>query len=156
VRQLAIRTPDAGFLDRDTVSFLTVSETQQILGDVRHKFLPVMDAKIENWRLNYDSDRETPDAYFEPFKSALSEFAKALASDASAVTLIQKGMIAVDEAIEELYSDGPGEQNHGDYGYRGASMPPGGDSRSIFDDVDATVVPARWDTAAKKPNDPMG
>jgi hypothetical protein len=31
-----------------------------------------------------------------------------------------------------------------------------GDSRSIFDDVDATVVPARWDTAAKKPNDPMG
>jgi hypothetical protein len=35
VRQPAVRTPDAGFLNRDTVSFLTTTEIKEILGDVR-------------------------------------------------------------------------------------------------------------------------
>jgi hypothetical protein len=101
VRELAVRTPDAGFLNRGTVSFLTEAEIEGILGDVREKLLPFIDVEIDGWKDNY-SPRESPSDYFEPLKSALSEFATALAHDAAAVALIEKGIAAVDEAIVEL------------------------------------------------------
>jgi hypothetical protein len=105
VRELAVRTPDAGFLDRDTVSFLTEAEIEDILGDVREKLLPFIDVEIDVWKYNY-SPRERPSDYFEPLKSALSAFATALAHDAAAVALIEKGIAAVDEAIVELDAQG--------------------------------------------------
>ncbi len=101
VRVLAVRTPDAGFLDRHTVSFLTVHDIEEILGDVRRELLPFIDTEIDTWTANY-SPSEAPGDYFGPLKSALSEFATALADDAEAVALIEKGIVAVNQAIVEL------------------------------------------------------
>jgi hypothetical protein len=41
IRQLAVQTPDDGFLDRDIVSFLTEGEIEEILSDIRYKLLPL-------------------------------------------------------------------------------------------------------------------
>ncbi len=101
VRELAVRTPDAGFLHRGTVSFLTNAEIEEILGDVREKLLPLIDIEIGVWEDNY-SPRESASDYFEPLRSALTDFATALANDTKAVALIEKGVAAVDEAITEL------------------------------------------------------
>jgi hypothetical protein len=136
VRELAVRTPDAGFLDRGTVSFLTQGEIEEILGDVRQKLLPLIGVEIDGWKDNY-SPRETPGDYFEPLKGALSAFATALAHDAESVALIEKGVVAVDEAIAELDSRGSDEPDQRDYYHHGSRGPSGPDSRSIFDDVDA-------------------
>ena len=58
-------------------------------------------------RCNY-SPRETPSDHSELPKSALSEFATALAHDAGAVALVEKGVAAVDAAIVELDTRGGG------------------------------------------------
>ncbi len=101
VRELAVSTPDAGFLDRDTVSFLTDAEVQQILDDLRTKLLPSIGNEVSNWKYNF-SGGESPSDYFALFKSALEEFSKALADDALAVADIELGLREIDEAISEL------------------------------------------------------
>ena len=136
VRELAVQTPDAGFLRRGIVSFLTDAEIEEILGDVREKLLPFIDVEIDVWKDNC-SRRESPSGYFEPLRSALSEFATALAHDTEAVALIEKGIAAIDEAIAELDRRASDEPDYDDdYYHRSSRGPSGPDSRSIFDDVD--------------------
>jgi hypothetical protein len=133
VRECAVRTPDAGFLDRRTVSFLTNSETEEILNEVREKFLPLIDVEIDGWKDNY-SHGDASD-YFEPLKSALDQFATALAHDVEAIASIEKGRTLIDKVIVELESLGSEEPDYSGY-YPKSSGPSGTDSRSIFDDVD--------------------
>jgi cell fate (sporulation/competence/biofilm development) regulator YlbF (YheA/YmcA/DUF963 family) len=74
--------------------------------------------------------------YFRLFDRALVKFGAALAEDEEASALIEQGLVAIREAIEELESDGPREPDHDEYRHlatTGLSEP---DSRSIFDDVD--------------------
>jgi hypothetical protein len=135
VRELAVFTPDAGFLDGETVSFLNDSEIQEILDDVRTKLVPRIEAEVSNWKDNFSRD-ESPSDYFFQFKSALEKFSKALAHDAFAVAEIEDGLHAIEEAISELGGDEDDESSHQEYYDRGGSSVYGPDSRSIFDDVD--------------------
>jgi hypothetical protein len=135
VRDLAILTPDAGFLDPDTVSFLADHEVQEILDDVRTKLLPSLDDEIRNWKSNY-SARESPEDYFSPFELALEEFAKTLANDATAVVRINRGIESINDAIAEMGGEERDDYDYGGYHARAQSGPSGSDQRSIFDDVD--------------------
>lgn len=135
VRKLAIQTPDAGFLDRRIISFLTQEEIEDILADFRDQLLPFVDIEIENWKDNYSS-RETPGDYFEPFRSALSEFKTAMADDLDVVSRVESALAAVDEAITTLDTRGSEEPDYGDYYNRSSGEVATPSSRSIFDDVD--------------------
>ncbi|MCC8955019.1 hypothetical protein H8B02_16700 [Bradyrhizobium sp. Pear77] len=135
VRKLAIQTPDAGFLDRRIVSFLTEEEIQQILADFRDHTLPFIDIEVENWKDNYSS-RETPGDYFEPLRSALAEFRIAMADDIDVASRIESALAYVDEAISALDTRGSDEPEHGDYYNRSSENVTNPSSRSIFDDVD--------------------
>ena len=135
IRELAVRTPDAGFLNRDIVSFLTEPEIDGILGDVREHFLPLLEGEIDIWKDNY-SPREDPSDYFASLRTALNDFAAALSHDAEAVATIEQGLATIAEAIEDLDSQGPQEPDRSDYYQRDRSGPVGTESRSIFDDVD--------------------
>jgi len=135
IRYFAVTTPDAGFLDHDTVSFLTEAEVQETLNDVRAKLLPSIDSEISNWKSNY-MGRESPSEYFATFQSTLEEFSKAFANEASMVEFIEDGLSKIDEAIAEL---GEEEHDHSNYRthYSGSqSGPSTSNLRSIFDDVD--------------------
>lgn len=135
VRELALNTPDAGFLDRRTVSFLKDDEVKEILREVHVRLLPRLDMEVENWKENYTIG-DTPSDYFEPLKGALSEFSAALSHDSEAVALIDEGIAVIDEAIAELDSQVQEEPDDYDYYYHSSNSPDGPDSRSIFDDVD--------------------
>jgi hypothetical protein len=135
VRELAVQTPDAGFLDSNTVSFLTEDEIEEILCDIREALLHNMRREIESWKQNF-SDSESPSDYFEPFRTALSKFATVLAYDSQTIALINEGLSAIDEAVAELDSQDAPEPEYGDYYHRGTAASPGFTSRSIFDDVD--------------------
>jgi hypothetical protein len=135
VRELAVRTPDAGFLDRETVSFLTGLEVQEILEDVRTKLLPVLSNEVDNWSDNYDPT-ESPSDYFRSLKSALNAFADALDGDIDALVQIQSGLDAIDEVIAQRDGEGRESPDHGEYYHRATSGPSGLDYRSIFEDVD--------------------
>jgi hypothetical protein len=135
VRRLAVSTPDAGFLDRKTVSFLTEEEIASVLNEVREELLPTLSLEVANWKDNY-SPPDSPTDHFDPFNSALSAFAKAFERDHDAVRMIETGQRAIADAVAELETEGVEEPDHGEYYHRSSSGPSISDSRSIFDDVD--------------------
>lgn len=135
VRELAVETPDAGFLEKNTISFLTAEEIEGIVDEVRVTLLPRIRLEVEIWQENY-SGGDDPQEFFEPLKGALSDFALALKHDEEALILIEEGNEAIDEAVAELSAWLPPEPDHEDYFRRGESVAPNTTSRSIFDDVD--------------------
>ena len=135
VRKLAVQTPDAGFLNRNIVSFLTNVEIEETLSEVREKLLPNIDVEIDVWKDNYSHEDSSSD-YFEPLRGALSAFSAALAHDPAAVALIREGVAAVDKAAAEFDLRSSEDSDHGEYYRRESDGPSRADSRSIFDDVD--------------------
>jgi hypothetical protein len=117
------------------VSFLTEDDVKSILNDVREELLPNLSFEVANWKDNY-SPRDTPASHFEPFHSALSDYAKAFEGDAEALYLIAGGQSAIAEATADLDTAEVEEPDHDEYYHRRSSGPPISDSRSIFDDVD--------------------
>jgi hypothetical protein len=136
VRDLAVSTPDSGFLDSNTVGFLTTDERAAILEHVRSSLLTDLDRHIDHWRDNFSTD-EDAEEYFSTLKSALQEYDTALEFDPIAPGLIAGGMSRIDEVIEELQADTPPTPDRSDSFFDSnprADGPKG--SRSIFDDVD--------------------
>jgi hypothetical protein len=135
VRKLAVRTPDAGFLDRDIVSFLTDTEVQEILEDVRLRLLPNLETEVQSWDDNYDAS-ESPSDHFRMLKTALEAFADQLDDDIDARVQIQNGLDAIEQAIAQRESEVREAVDHGEYYARSDAGSIGSDSRSIFEDVD--------------------
>lgn len=137
IRELAVETPDAGFLREGVRDLLTPEEIASILEDVRAKLLPDLTSVISTWRSKYNESRnEDPENHFDELVSALKEFGEELADDSDAVAQIQSALADINEVIEELRSEQPQEPDSDDF--RGQSSGEGGDadSRSVFDDVD--------------------
>jgi hypothetical protein len=134
IRDLAVDTPDAGFLREEIRELHTPAEVEATLEDVRLKLLPNLAATIENWRDNYYHNKEEPESYFEPLVSALKEFQKELAVHTESAKQIESALADIKETIWDLVAEAP-EPDYDD-DYRGRSSGSDDDSRSIFDDVD--------------------
>ena len=136
LRDLAVRTPDAGFLDSATVGFLTTEERAEILEHVRSTLLTDLDQHVDNWRDNF-SNNEDPKDYFDTLKSALREYDTAFVADPVASDYIAAGLAKIDEVIGELQADTPPSPDRGDpFPDSHATRDGPKSSRSIFDDVD--------------------
>ncbi|HEY8126393.1 MAG TPA: hypothetical protein VIF88_13355 [Methylocystis sp.] len=135
VRELAVSTPDAGFLKASIIGFLSEAEIAEILLHVREELLPNLGREISVWRDNY-SDSEDPEDYFSHFKTALMDYAEALDDDPLAQARIEEGISEIDEAIEKLRSDVSDEGEPDEYYRDKHNAPRALDARSIFDDVD--------------------
>jgi hypothetical protein len=72
IRDLAVSTPDAGFLRPDTVRFITADERASILDHVRTTLLPDLDRCIDHWRDNHNSE-EDPEESFSHLRIALND-----------------------------------------------------------------------------------
>jgi hypothetical protein len=134
VRDLAVSTPDAGFLNERHISFISDEERREILQHVRTSLLPQLDSCVESWRDNYRGGEE-PSSYFSSLEDALKDYGKAFADDAEIEVQIADALGKIEEAVEELSAPDPGH-DYSAYGRQqsGALMTDG--SRSIFDDVD--------------------
>ncbi|MGE0236279.1 hypothetical protein [Methylocystis sp.] len=135
VRELAMRTPDAGFLKASVVEFVSQVEIKEILFQVREELLPKLDREISVWQDNY-SGSEDPEDYFSHFKTALTDYAEAFDDDPLALAWIENGISKIDEVVETLQSEAQAAGEPDDY-YRGKNnVPHPLEARSIFDDVD--------------------
>lgn len=137
IRDLAVETPDAGFLREGVRELLTPEEFASILEDIRTKLLPDLTKAISDWRSNYSGGSdEDPESHFDELVSALKGFGEELAEHPVAEAQIEAALADIKEVIEELRSDQPQEPDSDDF--RGQSSDDSGDddSRSIFDDVD--------------------
>lgn len=135
IQQLAVETPDSGFLREDVKTLFTAAEFDAILSDVRTLLLPALPKCVDSWRDNHDGE-DDPANYFSDLQSALKEYQDTFSEDAQAVSCINMGLAEIDKAIEEMQSEMPGERDSDDY-YRGITpSSESQDSRSIFDDVD--------------------
>jgi hypothetical protein len=135
IRELAVETPDSGFLLDRIKPLLTADEVASILEHVRSSLLPGLESCVESWKDNHNGE-EDPEGYFGHLIDALKDYEKAFEEDEDAVEKIKKGFSMIDAAIESLRSDMPEEPDRGDY-YRGGSHEAdAAESRSIFDDVD--------------------
>ena len=135
VHDLAVLTPDAGFLDQEIISFLTDQETQDILDHVRATLLPDLEKCIGNWRDNHDR-REDPEEGFRHLKTALRDYQRALGDDPSSSAFINTALTRIDEVVEKLQAEVPEFPDWGDHYPRQAPSEDLAGSRSIFDDVD--------------------
>jgi energy-coupling factor transporter ATP-binding protein EcfA2 len=136
IRELAVETPDAGFLREAVRELLTPDEFAAILEDIRTKLLPDLGSTIRNWRGNYDENRnEDPENHFDELVSALKEFRDELAEHPDAAAQVESALSEIKEVIDELRSDQPQEPDSDDF--RGETSGGGSDddSRSVFDDV---------------------
>jgi hypothetical protein len=135
VRELAVSTPDAGFLHKNIVSFITSGEIDEILAHVRATLLTDLDTCVDNWRDNHSSE-EDPEEYFRHLKSALTDYEEALNGDSAAVSLIEMGVAKINQAVEELQSEAPQASDTDDFFQQRDFRDDTDGARSVFDDVD--------------------
>lgn len=135
MRELAVETPDPGFLREDIRALFTPEELSDTLKHIRNALLPDLDRHIDDWRDNHRPDDE-PEEYFSEFVSALKDYREQFDGDADAVTLIDNGLEAINTVIEKLCEEHPEPPDNDDYRGGGGTADRGDDARSIFDDVD--------------------
>ena len=114
IRELAIETPDSGFLRPRIRELLIPSELNEILDDVRNKLLPKLDDEIWNCRANFDS-KDDPESHFDDLKSAFKDYRDEFISDPSAVAQLDAALTQIEEIVEELRSEQPQEPDSDDF-----------------------------------------
>ena len=134
MKELAVSTPDAGFLKPEVRTLLTPDELAEIVEAIRIELLPALDETIDQWRYNHDGTTE-PEEHFAELKEALSDFKTEFSDDQESVNRIDIAFQGIERAIEKLREGTPPEPDHTDY-FQGRSTTPDDGSRSIFDDVD--------------------
>jgi hypothetical protein len=134
VRELAVRTPDSGFLNDHHVSFISDEERRDILQHVRAALLPQLDSCIESWRDNY-SGGDDPSSYFSALEDTLRDYGTEFAGDAEVEIQIADALAKIESAIGELTADEPDYDYSAHWHQRSDSIASDG-ARSIFDDVD--------------------
>jgi energy-coupling factor transporter ATP-binding protein EcfA2 len=134
IRDLAVQTPDAGFLRDDVRGLLSPMEFDDILAYVRANLLPNLAEHVDDWRSSHDGN-DDPEDHFSELTGALKEYRTIFEEDAEAVSAIDSALSEIEEAIEGLRSEMPDEPDRDEY-YGGEAQGGAGGERSIFDDVD--------------------
>ena len=136
IKELAVNTPDAGFLRERIKGLMTGDELSNILSHVKESLLGNLDSHINEWRSNYDGDDE-PEVHFDELKSALTEYQEEFENDEVSHQKINDGLDDIDQAIEELASEYAEKTTEEDiFDKKSALRPSLKTDRSIFDDVD--------------------
>ncbi|MEJ7591388.1 MAG: hypothetical protein WKF77_07555 [Planctomycetaceae bacterium] len=135
MRELAVETPDSGFLKEGIRDLLKPNELADILEQVRTELLPNLDDQIQCHRDNYDSEQD-PEAHFDDLVAALRDYKSVLAEDPKALEQIEAALTRIEEIAEELRSEQSVETNSDDFYDRGSTGGGHEESRSVFDDVD--------------------
>ena len=135
IRDLAVDTPDSGFLRDGIHHVLRQEEMEEILEHVRTSLLPDLDDRIDSWRSGYNG-KDDPEDYFSHLKKALQDYNEALADNDISKAQIDAALNQLEQVVEELRAELPQEPDSDDF-YGGNSSGGGqDDSRLIFDDVD--------------------
>ena len=106
INELAVDTPDSGFLREDVRSFMTQDEFSKIIDDIRAKLIPNIDEKIEKLRDEYEYEiDDDPEIYFDDLKSALTDYSYELDDDEDICQTIKEAIEKIDEIIDEIIDE---------------------------------------------------
>jgi hypothetical protein len=133
IRDLAVDTPDSGFLDEDVRALFNPEEFQECLTHVRSNLLLQMDDCISKWRFNC-RDEDDPEEYFSSLEAALNDFKKEFAADPKVQKAINTGLEEIKSIVDDLQSERPSPRRSSNT--IGSLEETWEGSRSIFDDVD--------------------
>ncbi|MCX6880538.1 MAG: hypothetical protein NTW21_43040 [Verrucomicrobia bacterium] len=137
IRELAVETPDSGFLREGVRGFLTSEEFGTILEDIRTKLLPNLGGTIESWRGTYDAEwNNDPENHFDELVSALKDFRDELVEYPDAKAPIEWALVKISEVIEDLRSNQSADRDSDVFRWESSGGKSDDTSRSIFDDVD--------------------
>ena len=135
IKELAVDTPDAGFLREGIRKIFTQNELVDILEYVRTTLLPNLNGHVDDLRGDYDRDYD-PEDHFAEMKWALESYRKEFTSNPEALEFITSSLALIEVVIEDLRSEYFPEPDSDDYYGRGSIGGGRDGSRSIFDDVD--------------------
>lgn len=134
-KDLAVNTPDSGFLRSDIRDLMSSDELTDILELVKNTLLPNLETKIMDWWDEYDGEDE-PESYFEELKSAIDDYKEVFEDVSEARQLFEEGSIRIDEIIEQLQSDYLPQEESDFWDRSKQDNSPSSKGRSIFEDVD--------------------
>lgn len=136
IKELAVSTPDSGFMRDDVKTLISSSELFDILHAVKNDLLPNLGNTINEWKTNYNGEDE-PDAYFYELRSALDDYKSEFGECEESVQLIDYALEQLDEAISDLTDEYNPISTDNDWRTDDISKAIDISSRSIFDDVDS-------------------
>lgn len=136
IKELAVRTPDSGFMRDDIKTLMSSSELSDILHAVKSDLLPNLENIVHEWKVNYNGEDE-PDAYFYELKSALDDYKSEFGECEESVQLIDYALEQLDEAISDLTDEYHPSSIDNNWRTDDISKATDISSRSIFDDVDS-------------------
>jgi hypothetical protein len=72
IKDLAVETPNPGFLRDDVRPLFQGSQVEEILDHVRAELIASLEYTIDNWEMNY-RDVDEPSEYFSSLKEAFND-----------------------------------------------------------------------------------
>lgn len=134
IKQLAIDTPDSGFLKDGIASIFKEGEREEILQEVLVRLIPRLSDRVAEFREGWDG-KEDPETTFSELTSALKDYRKQFSEDEDAVRAFDDALDMIQSNMAEMYSDRAVEPDFpGVYSSNDSQIQ--GSDRSVFDDVD--------------------
>lgn len=137
ISELAIETPDSGFLKVEIRNLMTPNELSSLLGKIQTELIPNLDEKIYQWKDNHNHEDE-PELYFDKLKDALEEYKSEFENNEMIAKTIDNALKKIDLIVEELKSELPEDKydKEEEFLNRNRQEDAKNIHRSIFDDVD--------------------
>lgn len=103
VSELAVETPDSGWLDMPELdALLSEGERAAIMSRVREVLIPSLDEELRNWKFNEQGD--STEEYYAPLKEALERYKDELSEFPECVTALEFAISSVGELEAEASS----------------------------------------------------
>lgn len=135
ISELAVETPDAGCFIEGVQALFTPAEWRALKSSLTKKLFPDLDKTISDWRWNYNASDGTPEGHFDELRSAINSFQEEFASDAVAVSQLERAEQKIKETISDLESEHPEREDDDTFHRDNRSHEAQDDARSVFDDV---------------------
>jgi hypothetical protein len=136
ISELAVDTPDSGFLEDDIKSLMAPDELNNILNKVQSELILNLDKTIIEWRSNYN-EKDDPEEYFDNLKEALKNYRNEFEESEITIEKIDISLEEIHKIVEELKSELPEDKDdEKELFNRNIQEDIKNNQRSIFDDVD--------------------
>ena len=100
IRELAVETPDAGWLeDSDIKQLMSWEERDLLLAQVKEELIDELDNTLDNWHMNEQGD--SAEDYYQPLEEALEAYADAFRHDEDVRVALREALQKVDQLRAE-------------------------------------------------------
>lgn len=137
ISELAIETPDSGFLKAEIKSLMKPNELSSLLDEIQTKLIPNLDETISQWKDRHNEE-DDPEQHFYELKNALDEYKNEFDNNVIITQSINNALKKIDLIVEEIKSELPKEEydKEEELLNRNSQKDTKNNRRSIFDDVD--------------------